>query len=299
MNTPELSWDVFHGASSPAVTRVYLRVRRDTRHDSVQKATITGPYCEYARTLPTTVRFRPVADQPGLYEAVFPDLTAWTPELPHWYRIRVEWDGGAPPDEQLWSVRRMSTAGGQLFWDGRRRVLQAIGCPAPDPQNLMAWRERDVAMVVAIPDQELCRAASRLGIPLLVMIPSSAASRELLAEQVRAVARWPAVAMLIWEGNGNNDIGSELFSAAPNTLLAADIDSSGDIAERSHVLVCHERRWPTIRERHDLGQRPVLITRELATDDLEAAQQEASAMLGRLGRIENLAGVALLGPCDV
>jgi beta-galactosidase/beta-glucuronidase len=53
--------------------------------------TIRGPYCEKARTLPAEFSFREVkGSDRATSEAVIPDPSTWTPDVPHLYRVSVE-----------------------------------------------------------------------------------------------------------------------------------------------------------------------------------------------------------------
>jgi hypothetical protein len=55
------------------------------------RGTLSGPYCEKARTLPAEFPFRDAAPQEnGLAEAVVTDPCMWSAEMPHLYRVEVE-----------------------------------------------------------------------------------------------------------------------------------------------------------------------------------------------------------------
>lgn len=55
------------------------------------RGTVRGPFCEKGRTLPATFVFRQSdTNQPNCIEAVITDPCMWTPEMPHYYRAKLQ-----------------------------------------------------------------------------------------------------------------------------------------------------------------------------------------------------------------
>lgn len=78
--------------------RVYARLKSSHDHGPddgggmvLISGTMTGPFCDKARTLPAEVRFRPITgSSPSVAEAIIPDPCMWSPELPHVYHADLE-----------------------------------------------------------------------------------------------------------------------------------------------------------------------------------------------------------------
>ncbi len=51
---------------------------------------LRGPFCEKAHTLPAEYPLVRLAGQASAAEAIVTDPCAWSPELPHLYRVEVE-----------------------------------------------------------------------------------------------------------------------------------------------------------------------------------------------------------------
>jgi beta-galactosidase/beta-glucuronidase len=51
---------------------------------------LRGPFCETAHTLPAEYPLVRLAGQNSAAEAIVTDPCAWSPELPHLYRVEVE-----------------------------------------------------------------------------------------------------------------------------------------------------------------------------------------------------------------
>lgn len=95
-HSKETDFDITIAEASAVEARVHVRPRlaggRDPGAHWLVGGTISGPYCERARTLPATMPFQMLdtAAEP-LAEAVIPDPCFWTRELPHVYRVHIEY----------------------------------------------------------------------------------------------------------------------------------------------------------------------------------------------------------------
>lgn len=51
---------------------------------------LRGPYCKKAHTLPADYPLSQIGEHDAAAEAIVTDPCAWSPELPHLYRVEVE-----------------------------------------------------------------------------------------------------------------------------------------------------------------------------------------------------------------
>src|SRR5690606_21870743 len=111
------------GQASPAETRVYARLVGEHPRDVQLSGTLSGPYCEYAHTLPATVRFTDLGPGPmPLAEAIVPDPCFWTPELPYLYQASVEVrrEGNEIARlEQTFGFRPLGPRGRRFYYEGK------------------------------------------------------------------------------------------------------------------------------------------------------------------------------------
>lgn len=75
------------GEVSDLEARVIVRFADD---DVRLSGCLRGPYCEKAHTLPAEYPLVRLAGQKSTAEAIVTDPCAWSPELPHLYRVEVE-----------------------------------------------------------------------------------------------------------------------------------------------------------------------------------------------------------------
>jgi hypothetical protein len=187
--------DLFFGALSPAVARVYARWGEIERPDFSVLGTLTGPSCEYAATLPAVSQF--VDRGPGgppLAEAIVPEPSFWTPEMPHIYQAELKLLDGdqiVATDSRIFGLRPLGAASGRLRLDGRNYVLRGATMDEGNVGDLAAWHESNVAAVVKRPSDRLCEAASRWGVLLVAELERPN------REEVRRLSRWPAVGLVI------------------------------------------------------------------------------------------------------
>lgn len=152
------------------------------------RGTIEGPFCEYARTLPTTFS---IAESDRSVTIV--DPCYWSPRLPFLYRLRAVAsfdDSPAATVDAMIGLRRWEAVGANLRLERRRIVLRGA---AADVDQLAPWefaRSCDVALLVKPPDDAVCEQASRLGVPLVVDLRGAG---DQAASIIRRLAWHPSV----------------------------------------------------------------------------------------------------------
>jgi hypothetical protein len=143
--------------------------------------------------------------------------------------------------------------------------------------DLSAWRESHLAMLVRDPTPDLCQRASQLGVMLVVWLDPDRPE-----DQLKELSRWAAVAMGIVQTPPQPDLAS-LRRAAPNILLGQWVNDTTvrAIAGWADLLVC----GPDVRllsEAHQLlPARSVLSWRPVASPQSVAHARAACEQLQR------------------
>ncbi len=273
--------ELFYGSLNPAVGRVYARWGRAERAGLSVRGTLTGPSCAYADTLPATSRF--VDRGPGgppLAEAIVPEPSFWTPEMPHVYRAELELlDGGqvVARVERTFGFRPLGAAGARLRFDGKNWVLRGVGIDEENVGELATWRESSTTIMVKRPSDLLCEAASRLGVLVVAELD------EFDLMEIRRLSRWPAVGMVVLPACCNDG-----FSAVAHNLLLAERIGGAQPSPWADVLICEialgqpgalpESSLPIIAERRH-GATAVCDGRA-ACDRLQAELAPAGLLAG-------------------
>ena len=184
--------DLFFGDVSQAVCRVYARYIASPGEPGLQlSGTLTGPTCAYAATLPATSKL--VDRGPGgppLAEAVVPEPCFWTPEMPHWYQVRVQLQQGGKllfETVRIFGIRPLGAAGTRLRFDAKNWVLRGVTTEELTESVLQEAHEADAALIIRDPSDQVCEAASRIG----VLLAAELETAELAG--FRRLSRWPAV----------------------------------------------------------------------------------------------------------
>ncbi len=190
--------ELFFGDTNPAETRVYARASGlDPRESWHLSGTLTGPYCQYAHTLPITVSLidRGPGDAP-LAQAVVPDPCCWTPELPFLYRARVELrrSGGiVASEERTLGIRPLGARGRRFYYEGKPWVLRGVYRSSADLAELSSFRAADAAAYIDDPSDKYCAAASEQGVLIVAKLSATAATRE----NIRRLARHAAIGLIV------------------------------------------------------------------------------------------------------
>ncbi len=281
-------FSIFFGAASDVEARVYAQCEVENRSGLTLGGTIRGPHCRYAQTLPATVAFRDLGPGPSLLaEAVVPDPCFWTPELPFTYAVEVQLrQGGAviAQAERLLGVRPLATAGRNLVLQSRRWVVRGVGREQHDRAALAEWRDAGAAMLVADPDDKLCREASLAGVLLVAQLTGNE-----LAAELNRLSRWPAVGIAVL------DHGSAAMdrAAAPRNLLLAERFAADQRIEPSpwaQLMVCEVDEPAELARRVADCPLPVIAFARAPSTSLSAARAECDELQRRLAPFGDYAG---------
>jgi len=158
--------------------------------------TLSGPRCEFSRTLPAEMASKPIPPSASVRcatEIILLEPCYWTPALPFLYDLRFEVQTEEGASHQLTvelGLRRWSCAGQSFRLESRRKVLRGMRVKSMAPAELPAARAAETALVVDCPTQELCNEASRLGVILIADLRTTDKS---LQEKIARLEWSPAV----------------------------------------------------------------------------------------------------------
>ncbi|MCH2114457.1 MAG: hypothetical protein MK171_06055 [Pirellulales bacterium] len=166
-----LAFCLGHTARSEAT--VYLQAHPDEAIVCIE-GRLRGPYCKWARTLPAEYVVKPHAECPsrgGLAQVLVLEPCYWTPHLPFQYELQLSLHdsrGNARELAATVGLRQWGVEGCNLLLDRRRIVLRGMSSAPLTLERIDAAREAETALLVDPPSVELCAAASRMGVPLVV-----------------------------------------------------------------------------------------------------------------------------------
>lgn len=281
------SLSLFFGDASDALCRIYARAEGE----GTLTGTLTGPYCDYAQTLPA--KFPLVDRGPGPYllaEAIVPEPCFWTPGLPQYYLAEVQLRRGdqvVASVQRPLGIRRLGASGRNLLFERKRYVLRGVSKTLAPRVNLAEWREAGAVMLVDKPDDQLCAEASRLGVLLVARVPAVR-----LECDIRRLGQHAAVGMVIVDGTLAD--AKSLHAMAPNLLFAQSFAANETIAPASWAQVA----WCEVGERAHFGKRtkdcrvPMIAVSSLPADDasLVSARAACDALQAALAPQGDFAG---------
>ncbi len=205
-------------------------------------ATLTGPACRWAITLPVTATFSTVP--PGLAtvpaqtivtRAVLTEPSFWTPELPSTYQLDAQLMV-AGTEVASWSravgLRRLGIRGRSLWLDGRRYVPRGL-VVSQGSVDIDQFHDAAVAAVVADPSDDLLQACDAQGIAVVGMLASENGEPRESQAAAECVARWawhPSVFMAVVpvdaaDGTAGH-LAAETRSRRGTLLVAQEVDGS-------------------------------------------------------------------------
>jgi len=274
--------ELFYGTLNPAVGRFYARWGNVECRGFALRGTLTGPSCQYSDTLPATSQF--VDRGPGgppLAEAIVPEPSFWTPEMPHLYRAVVELHRAGKivaQVERLCGFRPLGAAQSRIRLDGKNWVLRGVANDEEQVGELAEWHNTNTVVVVKRPSDLLCEAASRLGVLVVAELDDPD------PVELRRLSRWPAVGMVILPSGCDFDS----REIAHNLLLVERIGRGGQPSSWANVVICEcaagdawtppETSLPVIAERRqDLAS---VGAGRAACDRLQAELAPAGLLAG-------------------
>ena len=291
--------EIFFGDANNAEARVYVRLpAADLPPGCTLTGRVVGPACEHSHTLSATIPLAPrridaAAGElpPLLAEAIVPDPCFWSGELPFLYQAQVELRRGdelLATQERPFGIRPLGAYSRRLIFEGRPWVVRGVQNHQLPEAPLADWREADLAMYVEKPSDELCAEASRYGVVLIAETWGDAAS---LAEQVRRLARWPAVCIAVLRTE--ETLARSIRRRAPNLLLAAyfGVGSIVSVPAWADVVVCEDPSADEIGVRTRGITPPVLALRPVGwRDQLSDARRECDRLQRDLAGRGDFAG---------
>jgi hypothetical protein len=228
---------LFFGDANEAEARVYaLLARGDFPKGTKLTGELKGPLCQYAKTLPATIRFTDRSDDRSLLaEAVVPDPSFWTPELPMLYGATMEVqlpDATKLRDResQLLGLRRLGVIGPSIYLDQQRFVFRGVSCQQLEPDDERAARETGTTICLQSATEAVCENASRHGV-LLVADGTSLHDAQQVRREVARIARWPSVVIIVLDHQ--IQIVGDLRRFARNTLFAQRCQADAPFIERT------------------------------------------------------------------
>jgi hypothetical protein len=288
---------LYYGQATETLARVYARWTGAPPAPSDPPLELYGPESPYAATLRARYPFvrRPGAADPTP-EASIAEPCFWTPTAPYVYRYEVR-VAGSSPKVGIFGIRRLSVVENRLTLDRKVWVLRAaLAEPAGEvglrrdagqDSSLADWHETPLSAVVTDPSDRLCEAASRLGVLLVARVSSDRP----IAEELRRLARWPAVGIAILASPAG---GVELREHARNLLLAQTLsaDAPAQPAAWAQLVFCQVEEPASYARQVADWKLPVVATRGAHTWSTLA---EARAGCDRLQRDLATAGVQMAG----
>jgi hypothetical protein len=131
--------------------------------------------------------------------------------------------------ERTFGLRTLGAAGRNLIYDGKRWVLRGLYRDEAGTTGLNEWHQADTAMVVAGPDDRLCREASRVGVLIVAELDTAEPG------EIRRLSRHPAVGLVSLPADATVDLGGW----GHNMLLAARVvkDESWSAPEWADIAI--------------------------------------------------------------
>ena len=290
--------ELFFGDTSPSLALVVARLPAAALPaGGTLVATLLGPECRTARTLPVRLGFDPPRARGQWLElhCRLTDPCFWSPATPLLYRVQIELreaSGERQVVERLLGIRRFGVAGRNLRLDGKRWVLRAVAPAEVTPELLPAYRQVEATLLVDTPPDEVCEAASQMGLRLAVRL----SCRDGLSEQLRRLSQWPAVWLVAIPGAP-----PALAEAPRNVVLAQWVDSPQEI-------VAGGEHWPAFVEvgaspeafarRVNRSEAPVVAVRLVPPADVSRLRAGCDELQRELAAVGEFAGYAVIESAD-
>ena len=226
-----LSLRLGHAVDSEA--RVYLQTSRAAQIASMS-GRLRGPQCDFAHTLKSEHPVQQLsgsADPNCLAEVLITDPCYWTPQLPFQYELHVDLQLASGETRELTTsmgLHRWGAEGPNLRLERRRTVLRGAQVTREAFEAVSTARDAEVALLVETPSEELCHAASRLGVPLVVDLRSC---EDPLGEERQRLAWSPAVLIALLTPG-------QLGDALKTSFLLAQSITTGTTEQEATAIEC-------------------------------------------------------------
>jgi hypothetical protein len=252
---------------------------------------IRGPRCRIAQTLPLTAPLVDLGPGPTLLaQALVPEPSFWSPELPAIYDVTVQLQCGqqvvATAQRQI-GLRSLGARGPNLVLAGKRWVLRGVAIGATTAAEPAEWHEAAAAYVGDGSNSSLLDEASQCGAMAVVMIRQRGDEAISL---LRGLPRYPAVAMAVLDNALPNDFNKS--AVAPNLLIGELRKASypADPAPWADFVVIEVDDLHAMKSAASQGK-PVIAMRPLgAAVDIHAARAACDAIQRDLAHLGQLAG---------
>lgn len=214
------SLQVFYGDAHHAEARIYAHLPGPEIPEDVRLVGhVAGPEQAYTRTMREKW---PLVDRGTvggrLAEAIIADPCFWSAEYPFCYRVYVELVQAGTviaSTERLVGFRSLGIARGRLVFEGQPWTLKGAYDAAVVEATGPDWHASGLARLADEPNDALLADASRLGVWIVARTERRGSE---LAQELRRLAGWPAVAIVIAPPDA--EIDATTLGAARNLLLA-------------------------------------------------------------------------------
>ena len=164
----------FHvGKTSQAAARIYISLPAVVEIKSAVGKCV-GPYCEFAKTLPTEFAFQktkhPATGQ-DIVETQIIDPCYWNPALPFTYQLelQIETDTGEKiAIADAIGIRQWYGNRNSFFLENKRTVLRGCQCSDLSEETIHQAREQELALLIEPAEQSFYAAANQFGVALII-----------------------------------------------------------------------------------------------------------------------------------
>ncbi|NOY41914.1 MAG: hypothetical protein GXP26_08770 [Planctomycetes bacterium] len=286
----------FHvGTTSPSAASVYFTMRDGAKIVSAA-GTFSGPFCEYARTLPTEFSVQlathPAREQ-SIAESLIIDPCFWSPTLPFTYKVelQLQLESGHEISYRGTVGMRQWHAEQKSFYLGfRRTVLRGYRCHDLCDETIQRAHQQESALLVDPAGQTAYEAADRLGVGLVVDLRKAGES---LHDQIHGLNWHPSAMVAMVNAEQLSQIGS---SAWPRQCLLAQCLT----AESQHSEIS-EPQPEVLAIELNAGERPpawlagveqptIALRRNVSEDQLQEPRRCCEMLQAELAPDFSLAG---------
>jgi hypothetical protein len=200
---------------------------------------LNGPFCEYAKTLPSRAAPRMVKGESRI-EFLITEPCYWTPQLPFLYDLRMQRQSDRGVDGEFSrsvGLRRLIAHGRDLRLNAERIVLRGFFGSDIQPQMLRQARSAETALIAQDPDADLLDAAGKTGVLLMAAVTTEAGD---LLSALEDLSWRPAAALVLLDrtvlAEGTARAARRMNLLLAQRLRAADHPKPGDVETAADVV---------------------------------------------------------------